>query len=90
MILLIVTMNYNNNYLLTELRSKLVIGDKTMIFQIKSKLLVLTMVKFYVLAGSVLEAMATAVERAPVVLIVIAPKYKESYNCRTGGSFHPN
>ena len=34
--------------------------------------------------GSVLEAMAEAVEKAAVVLVCLTQKYKESPNCRTG------
>jgi hypothetical protein len=60
-------------------------------FQTKSKLLVLTMVKFYVLAGSVLQSMAVAVEEAAVIIICISAEYQASFNCQTGsGSFHPN
>ncbi|MGH0147470.1 UNVERIFIED_CONTAM: hypothetical protein FKN15_010567 [Acipenser sinensis] len=36
------------------------------------------------MAGSTLQAMAEAVEKAYVVVICISPKYKESPNCRTG------
>ena len=36
------------------------------------------------LGGSVLEAMAEAVEKAAVVLVCLTQKYKESPNCRTG------
>jgi len=35
-------------------------------------------------AGSVLEAMAMAVEKAAVVLVCLSQKYKESPSCRTG------
>ena len=35
-------------------------------------------------AGSVLEAMAEAVENAAVVIVCLTQKYKESPNCRTG------
>ena len=38
----------------------------------------------YVLAGSTLEAMALAVEKAAVVLVCMSQKYKDSPNCRTG------
>ena len=38
----------------------------------------------YVAAGSILEAMAAAVEDAVVVLVCMTEKYKESPNCRTG------
>ena len=41
-------------------------------------------VLFCILAGSTLEAMALAVERAAVVLICMSQKYKDSPNCRTG------
>jgi len=34
--------------------------------------------------GSVLEAMAEAVEKAALVLVCLTQKYKESPNCRTG------
>ncbi len=34
--------------------------------------------------GSTLEAMASAVENAAVVLIGVSEKYKKSPNCRTG------
>jgi hypothetical protein len=34
--------------------------------------------------GSILEAMAVAVEKAAVVIICFSQKYKESPNCRTG------
>ena len=36
------------------------------------------------MSGSTLEAMASAVENASVVLICACEKYKESPNCRTG------
>ena len=36
------------------------------------------------MSGSTLEAMASAVENAAVVLICACEKYKESPNCRTG------
>ena len=39
---------------------------------------------YLVIAGSTLEAMALAVEKAAVVLICMSQKYKESPNCRTG------
>ena len=35
-------------------------------------------------AGSVLEAMATAVEKATVVVVCLSQKYKDSPSCRTG------
>ena len=35
-------------------------------------------------AGSILEAMANAVENAAVVVICLSQKYKDSPNCRTG------
>ena len=35
-------------------------------------------------AGSTLEAMALAVEKAAVVLVCMSQKYKNSPNCRTG------
>jgi len=35
-------------------------------------------------AGSVLEAMALAVEKAVVVIVCLSQKYKESPSCRTG------
>ena len=34
--------------------------------------------------GSTLEAMASAVENAAVVIIGVSEKYKRSPNCRTG------
>jgi len=37
-----------------------------------------------VVAGSILESMACAVEQAYVVLICFTEKYKDSPNCRTG------
>ena len=37
-----------------------------------------------VTAGSVLEAMATAVEKATVVVVCLSQKYKDSPSCRTG------
>ena len=39
--------------------------------------------------GSVLEAMAEAVEKAAVVLVCLTQKYKESPNCRTGECTFP-
>ena len=36
------------------------------------------------MAGSTLEAMALAVEKASVVLVCASEKYKLSPNCRTG------
>jgi len=39
---------------------------------------------FVFTAGSVLEAMAEAVEKAAVVIVCLTQKYKESPNCRTG------
>ena len=35
-------------------------------------------------AGSLLDAMADAVEQASVVIICLTEKYKESANCRMG------
>jgi len=37
--------------------------------------------------GSLLEAMATAIESAAVVVICFSEAYKESPNCRTGDTF---
>jgi len=34
-----------------------------------------------------LEAMATAVEKAVVVIVCLSQKYKESANCRTGSFY---
>lgn len=34
--------------------------------------------------GSILEAMARAVEEARIVLVCYSEKYKDSQNCRTG------
>lgn len=39
-------------------------------------------------AGSTLEAMALAVEKAAVILVCMSQKYKDSPNCRTGQSSH--
>jgi len=39
---------------------------------------------WFKLAGSILEAMAKAVENAEVVIVCLTQKYKESPNCRTG------
>ncbi|MGH0132218.1 UNVERIFIED_CONTAM: hypothetical protein FKN15_021639, partial [Acipenser sinensis] len=39
------------------------------------------------MAGSTLQAMAEAVEKAYVVVICISPKYKESPNCRTEAEY---
>ena len=36
------------------------------------------------MGGSILEAMAQAVENAAVVLVALSEKYKLSPNCRTG------
>ena len=41
-------------------------------------------VRVVITGGSVLEAMAEAVEKAAVVLVCLTQKYKESPNCRTG------
>jgi len=44
----------------------------------------LTLYVVTAVGGSVLEAMAEAVEKAAVVLVCLTQKYKESPNCRTG------
>ena len=38
----------------------------------------------YVKAGSLIDAMAEAVEKAAIVVICLTEKYKESPNCRHG------
>ena len=40
--------------------------------------------------GSILEAMAKAVEDASVVVMALSEKYKKSPNCRTGNLYSIN